>query len=655
MLWIHASSAARFEESVRDIASRLKLVSRDEPKANHLRHLREWLQDEGNGSWLVILDNADDANFLLQPPATADEAQDTLQRFEYFPSCDHGAMIITSRNKNEALRLVFEDDIVSITPMSEGEAIKLMTNKKVGPSETDNLALVRALDCIPLAITQAVAYIRARGARCSVQQYCKEMEQSRKSRSSLLRRHMPLPNRDKEANNSVLLTWQISFEHIDRTQKSAANLLSMMSFCDRFSIPEVLWQAKESSESNARYSASFEDDIVTLRGFSFISETADARAWEMHRLVQDAMQAWLEDRGRFDDTYGQFIHQLHISFPEANVENWPLCRILFPHAKYIIGQVPNDSTTLAKWARVMFNAALYALDQGDSSSQLEMASNSMTATSKILGDEHVLTLWSKIMVAQAHRKLGHSKEATLIFREAMEISEKVQGKYHLTTLTCMIHLPTKMWHRGQTCEAETLAMTALEMTEREFGKDHLATLLAMRIATHVYNYCGNSMKAKELGEKCLGAMKKVFGEEHHKTISALAPLAVAYASLGSSMKAVDLGERCWEAKKRQIGEDHPDTLLAMSDLAHYYNLRGHNGDNTKAAELQEQCWTIRRKKLGEEHPKTLSSMRKLAEYRRKAIEERSKAENSPQEFPQQSTRGSTGSPENHYKKLRISK
>lgn len=46
--------------------------------------------------------------------------------------------------------------------------------------------------------------------------------------------------RDREARNSIILTWQISFDHIHRARPSAAKLLSLMSLCDRQAIPESL-------------------------------------------------------------------------------------------------------------------------------------------------------------------------------------------------------------------------------------------------------------------------------------------------------------------------------------------------------------------------------------------------------------------------------
>jgi hypothetical protein len=46
--------------------------------------------------------------------------------------------------------------------------------------------------------------------------------------------------RDRAVTNSIILTWEISFEHIRKIRHSAAGLLSLMSFFDCQAIPETL-------------------------------------------------------------------------------------------------------------------------------------------------------------------------------------------------------------------------------------------------------------------------------------------------------------------------------------------------------------------------------------------------------------------------------
>ena len=113
VLWIHASNAARFEQSVRDVADQLRPYRRKNPKTDLLQLLRSWLRDGSKGRWLVVLDNADDATVLLDPPATSGEVRCVQRRIDCIPVCDHGSMLITTRSKREALRLVYESEAIT--------------------------------------------------------------------------------------------------------------------------------------------------------------------------------------------------------------------------------------------------------------------------------------------------------------------------------------------------------------------------------------------------------------------------------------------------------------------------------------------------------------------------------------------------------------
>ena len=66
MFWVHASNAARFEQSYRDIANCVKVPGRQNPKEDIFQLVHNWLQDEGKGRWFLILNNVDNASFLLE-------------------------------------------------------------------------------------------------------------------------------------------------------------------------------------------------------------------------------------------------------------------------------------------------------------------------------------------------------------------------------------------------------------------------------------------------------------------------------------------------------------------------------------------------------------------------------------------------------------
>jgi hypothetical protein len=174
VLWAHASSTARLEQSFRDIADRVKIEGRQDSQVNMFKLVHDWLCDTDE-RWLLVLDNVDDAGFLFDvQAATSNIAAKPLH--EYLPYCAHGCVVITTRNKEAALQLVEQRDMIALNPMNALEARTLLA-KKLGVQAASDIAielteLATILEHMPLALVQAAAYLSQRAPLCSVAQFC---------------------------------------------------------------------------------------------------------------------------------------------------------------------------------------------------------------------------------------------------------------------------------------------------------------------------------------------------------------------------------------------------------------------------------------------------------------------------------------------------
>ena len=152
------------------------------------------------------------------------------------------------------MKPVEQSNTIVIYPMDKANVLTLFRKKlgKQGDSE-DIAELAAVLEFMPLAITQAAAYISHRAPRCSVRQYLEQFQMGDHEKTSLLNNEAGGLRRDWEAKNSIVLTWQISFDHIRRTKPSAADLLSLMSFFDRQGIPESLVRNRPEINKPSQY------------------------------------------------------------------------------------------------------------------------------------------------------------------------------------------------------------------------------------------------------------------------------------------------------------------------------------------------------------------------------------------------------------------
>src|SRR5947207_6859804 len=66
VFWVHASNATRFEEGYRRIAERVGIPGWENRETDILKTVNNWLSNEANGQWLMIVDNADDASIFSQ-------------------------------------------------------------------------------------------------------------------------------------------------------------------------------------------------------------------------------------------------------------------------------------------------------------------------------------------------------------------------------------------------------------------------------------------------------------------------------------------------------------------------------------------------------------------------------------------------------------
>jgi tetratricopeptide (TPR) repeat protein len=588
VFWVHSSNATRFEQSFRDIADCVRIPGRQNATANIFKLVQDWLRGS-KWQWLLILDNVDDAGFLLDTPSGgAGSSSKTLR--EYLPQCQNESILITTRSEEAALKLVEPCDVIAVDPMDQAHALTLF-EKKLGVQEGrgEIAELAAALEFMPLAIVQAAAYISARAPRCSVQQYLEQFRKNDHKKTSLLDHEGGRLRRDREAKNSIIITWQISFDHIHQTRPSAAGLLSLVSFFDRQGIPEALLKSRSEQQEDAQtdqeehggsalndeedrssqssQNEDFENDIVTLRNFSFISINADRITFEMHRLVQLATRKWLEAHGELEKWKQQFIRNLCEEFPTGEYETWVRCQALFPHVKSAADQQPEDSSSLTDWATLLYYAARYSWKMGNFSDAEDLALISIKARTKLFGKEHEDTLNSMEILGIAYDIGGKWETAAEIQLKVMETRKKKLGADHPDTLTSMANLASTLWNQGRWDAAEELEVQVMETSKKKLGADHPDTLTSMANLAATYRNQGRLKEAEELQTEELELCKAKLGADHPDTLISMANLALIWKEQSRDTEATGLMRECVQLRERKLGTNHPHFMSSSNTLA----------------------------------------------------------------------------------------
>ena len=665
IFWIHAGSMARVEQGFRDIADHAGIPERDNPCVNIFKLVYDWLSSSRSGKWLLILDNVDNASALgeaasdMQGRQEANADSATQQSILlYLPESQNGAMLFTSRSKTVALKLVEERDIITVEAMGASSA-KALFEKKLGAlSDSDDIIeLATLLDFMPLAVVQAATYISQRTPRCSVRTYLKDFRRSDHKKLSLLAHEGGQLRRGSQAENSILKTWQISFEHIRQISPSAADLLSLMSFFDRHSIPEGLVRKpaangfsnkslqdlgeqngnaqqpqrdemegkegeeralgehfqKDSSpkESESSEDDEFENDLQILRNYSFISFGTN-RTFEMHALVQLATRRWLEARGQLKPWRESFITILYRKFPDGSFRTWTKCQALFPHVRAAVTQQPGEGEGVSstEWATLLCNAAVYAWRRGNLSEATSLSEKAMKVLIKTLGQENEKTLECMEVVGITKLGRGLWNEAEEMMIQVRDGRSKVLGEHHADTVTGIANLAALYKQKGHLKEAEELNRETLEIRRTLLGTEHSETLISQSNLASTCMSQGRWKEAEELQIRTLEARIRLHGEDHPETLTSLTILATTYQWERRWKEAEQLHIRALAGRRRIFSEEHSDTLVSKSGLASIYRDQRRNKE---AEELGTEVVRASQQTLGKENPQTLMFARDLGE------------------------------------------
>ncbi|RDW70998.1 hypothetical protein BP6252_07561 [Coleophoma cylindrospora] len=122
IFWLPADSVDTFERAYLQVGRLLKIPGLSNKDADAKSLVQNKLSDERSGEWLIIVDNADDAEVLFKPMGPG-----TKTLFEYLPSSLKGSIIFNTRRPEVAVRLVpTRHNRIEIPKMSHLEATELV-------------------------------------------------------------------------------------------------------------------------------------------------------------------------------------------------------------------------------------------------------------------------------------------------------------------------------------------------------------------------------------------------------------------------------------------------------------------------------------------------------------------------------------------------
>ena len=468
-------------------------------------------------------------------------------------------MLITTRDDRLARRLTSTHAAIVVRPMSPEEAQRLLEMWRTDPSDSSKIDqsghLLEALGYIPLAITQAAAFISEN--RITLEQYLEMFHTSDSDIQDLLDEDLGDSRRDPQSQNSIIKTWKMSFDQISKQKPRAAEMLSLMAVLDRQGIPKSL--LRHEADRNVDFATA----LGTLQAFSLVSAEVDGAGYEIHRLVQLATRKWLEIQGKIGAWQERALLVIADKFPSGEFENWPTCESMLPHAQKVLQYGDVRENHPIQVSKLLWNVALLELEQGRYRTACASFVAAIEIQEKTVGLDHDSTLRSKDKLAQTYRGLSRLKDAENLYVQVSDAQRRTLGAEHLNTLGSMNGLVAVYQDQGRWEEAEKLSILLLEMEEKHLGAEHLTTLENKHNLALTYDQQRRYKEAEKLNTQVLEAKKRVLGVEHPDTLVTIHNLAMDYNHQRRLEEAEKLYLQVIEVNKRVMGAEHPSTLMSM--------------------------------------------------------------------------------------------
>ncbi|KAK1965500.1 kinesin light chain [Colletotrichum sublineola] len=285
IFWVPAYSTSGFEKACNDIVKSAGVeVAKDEaPK----EAMQRFLNSRDAGNWLLIVHNADDGQTMFR-------SGDSVGINNLLPANEEGRILFTSRFKKLAFELAGKE-VLELEKMSTPEARKffeqVMWKEAAQPVKLIE-ELLAQLEHLPLAISQAAAYLSNNSISTSIEDYLSVLRGTEKEAAGLLSREYRDHTRydDEDTGHAVATTWLVSFKHMEQMNDSgvAMDLLKFISQIEPTSIPLDLLPRRNMED--------LRNAIGTLASFAFLDKRADTDLFYMHRLVHLASRIWFEKK-----------------------------------------------------------------------------------------------------------------------------------------------------------------------------------------------------------------------------------------------------------------------------------------------------------------------------------------------------------------------
>ena len=590
--------------------------------------VKSWLASNSQ-RWLVIIDNADDAE---------------RDYSEYIPSSMSGDILFTTRvSECETYNTIGSEKLEDLEPGLARELLYRATNitkSQWKEKEEAAMAIVKILKSHTLTIIQAGAFIKK--GLCSLEQYPTVFKQQQ---GKLLKFHA---KQNLSTYGNVYATFEVSAEYLQNSTSpeasDALDLLHIIAFMHNSGISKTMFQRASEYASELGNSKTIDDKENMWSLVSHIARLPEyVQGWAsfQDRIRWREACTFLENLSivtvnKNDNVYAISMHSLMHAWAKERQDHQSQCRAwqaaatiaalsckgdwsyqpyfiaIQAHVRACVSPEIEDYTwelSDMEAAQLYFQLACVLYRLHDDRSLSPLVKRIRLRLQDKFEKDHEVALQIKKITGVIYLEQGKYTEAIDVFRDIMEIRCRVLPDDDANQLDSQFDLAIAYNHNGEFDKALKLFEHIAKIEEKKLPKDHPNQLAIQYAVARTYLGEGQINKAIQLFEYIVKLREKSLAEDDPYRLSSQHQLARSYLEDGQIYMAIQLFEHVVEIQGETLAEDHPRRLIVQHELARAYR---EIGQTSKAIPLLEHVVGVEKTSLAEGDPHRLDSQYVLA-------------------------------------------
>jgi tetratricopeptide (TPR) repeat protein len=583
-IWLNAEDEGAFTTSLRTLAIEFFSLKKEKSASEIMKLVYDHFSDK---KCLIVLDNVNIDGFDVFESLPKRQPPDFMKP----------TLLITSRCT------LWKDgiEVLPLDVLTEEEAIAFVQKCIPAANDIEKIrSLVQALQCLPLALQQAAAYIKheLRLETDPIKRYLEEFE-GEKAKDLLQYKGLI-----EDIERTTYITWRLTMETISKKDfgKLALKIMDSIAYFEPNSIPFLVFVGLPADNAEAELSTDTVRSAVSLLvKYSMVNVEIGKGVIHVHRLVQHVLRT-NNTESKTDDCLVSNMLLL------IKNENSGLARALLPHSECVWRHALKSRNVVAKMGTFPAHICSKQDEYGQYKAMGALGCDSLDVLEKIFGKKDEKVIDMGYYVALAFHKIGNPIVSDKLVQETLHLAKEELGEKHELTLK-ILTLKARTTGAWGGLDIENFEKEREEINElcdihlKNYGPNHARTLVSLQNKAKCLLNLNRHDEAFTLLQSVYESRVRFLGTQNPVTLGTRLAIAEVLKAQGRLEEALNIYEEVVPGLKGSLGEEHPQVLAGLH----------HKADTLvrlerleEAEELLQHVYEVSRRTL-EENPETVAT------------------------------------------------